>query len=116
MLVKMSVALIGIVFVLAMTGLGYVVQRYVLRQARPNPDALVVTAMATLILVGYLMWMVMPSDAENFFARYHDRQRAAQEAAYQKRICIERVRLNADLVARGKPPLFPTLTLADCEM
>ena len=50
------------------------------------------------------------------YGRYDDSRRAAEQVAYQKSICIERVRLNADLSARGKPPLFPNLTLADCRM
>jgi hypothetical protein len=65
---------------------------------------------------GLVVLTVVPFSAALLYRRYSDGQRAAQQVAYQKSICVERVRLNADLVAKGKPPLFPNLTLADCTM
>lgn len=41
-------------------------------------------------------------------------QQELAQAANAKRVCKARVELNADLIAQGKPALYPSLTLADC--
>ena len=75
-----------------------------------------VAAVNSILGGGLIVLTVVPFSTALLYGRYADSQRAAQQVAYQKNICVERVRLNADLVAKGKPPLFPNLTLADCKM
>ena len=59
---------------------------------------------------GLVVLTVVPFSAAFLYGRYDESRRE------QKSICVERVKLNADLLAKGKPPLFPNLTLADCKM